>query len=389
MYTGDIQKWKKFANSLMLRLALRLVKVDEGMAQQWAENAINGDGGLMTSNDDIAYVPHQVGDAIGENSNGEVFDSVTPAPPYMSQTFVEWMKSNDDPRLRVYGEDDGNPAVGLPNGYDDGGQNPIQEHESWVECSDGSSPDPCGLDVYMLPNEVIQGRDDPMFFQTYAEVELMLAEVQARNWGLNTGKSAEQHYRDGIRAALNYLSMYGSEASISEGDVDTYVSNAPWSSSMEDQIRQINEQYWAATFLNEYESYSNWRRTGYPYDGHRTEAHALLERRELADPVYATLIFGPGTLTRPRPRNFLNAVDNLPEGALFNTLGFGRHQLPFATMGILFGGNVRVGLEDNVYYREGEFAEGNAQLVERTAELARTLGRDPATPARARELLGL
>ncbi|WP_254763759.1 3-keto-5-aminohexanoate cleavage protein [Natrinema marinum] len=124
-------------------------------------------------------------------------------------------------------------------------------------------------------------------------------------------------------------------------------------------------------------------------DGHLNETHGLLERRDLTEPVYATLIFGPGTLTPPRPRNFLNAIDNLPEGALFNTLGFGRHQLPFATMGLLFGGHVRVGLEDNVYYRQGELAESNAQLVERVVRVADELGREVADPAQAREILGL
>ncbi|MFC7132933.1 MULTISPECIES: 3-keto-5-aminohexanoate cleavage protein [Salinibaculum] len=124
-------------------------------------------------------------------------------------------------------------------------------------------------------------------------------------------------------------------------------------------------------------------------DGHLNEVHGLLERRAVADPVYATLIFGPGTLTRPRPRNFINAIDNLPDGALFNTLGFGRHQLPFATLGLLFGGHVRVGLEDNVYYRRGELAESNAQLVERVVDVAETLGRPVATPKQARDLLGL
>jgi 3-keto-5-aminohexanoate cleavage enzyme len=123
-------------------------------------------------------------------------------------------------------------------------------------------------------------------------------------------------------------------------------------------------------------------------DGHRNEVHALLERRDLAEPVYATLIFGSGTLTRPRPRNFLTAIEDLPEDVLFNTLGFGRHQLPFATMGLLFGGHIRVGLEDNVYYRRGELAESNAQLVERVVRIAEELGRPVATPAEAREILG-
>jgi 3-keto-5-aminohexanoate cleavage enzyme len=124
-------------------------------------------------------------------------------------------------------------------------------------------------------------------------------------------------------------------------------------------------------------------------DGHLNETYGLLERRDLSEPVYATLIFGPGTLSRPTPQNFLTAVADLPDGTRFNTLGFGRHQLPFAAMGILFGGHVRVGLEDNVYYRRGELAEHNAQLVERVVRVAEELGRPVATTAQARALLGL
>jgi len=124
-------------------------------------------------------------------------------------------------------------------------------------------------------------------------------------------------------------------------------------------------------------------------DGHRNEVHGLLERRELAEPAYVTLIFGGGTLTRPRPRNLLNAVGDLPPRAVFNTLAFGQHQLPFAALGLVLGGHVRVGLEDNVYYRRGELAESNAQLVERVARVADELGREVATPAQAREILGL
>ncbi len=124
-------------------------------------------------------------------------------------------------------------------------------------------------------------------------------------------------------------------------------------------------------------------------DGHINEVHGLLDRRDLADPLYATLIFGPGGLTRPRPQNFLNAIDNLPDGTQFNTLGFGRHQLPFAAMGLLFGGNVRVGLEDNIYFQRGQLAKSNAQLVERVVDLATLLGRPVATPAQTREQLSL
>lgn len=123
--------------------------------------------------------------------------------------------------------------------------------------------------------------------------------------------------------------------------------------------------------------------------GHITEARRLIDEGPLDPPYYATLIFGSGTLTRPTPQNFLTSVNDLPDNTLFNTLGFGPHQLPFTAMGIVFGGHVRVGLEDNVYYRRGEKAESNAQLVERAARLAETLERPVATPAETRELLGL
>ncbi|AZH25760.1 BKACE family enzyme [Haloplanus aerogenes] len=137
--------------------------------------------------------------------------------------------------------------------------------------------------------------------------------------------------------------------------------------------------------------------------GHLNESLAILDSEgsrslgqparsagdELDDPPYLNLVFGGGTTTIPHPRNLLNLVENLPAGVEFNVLAFGPHQLPLTTMGILLGGHVRVGLEDNLYYRKGELAESNAQLVERTAGIAEQLGRPVATPAEAREILGL
>ena len=67
----------------------------------------------------------------------------------------------------------------------------------------------------------------------------------------------------------------------------------------------------------------------------------------------------------------------------------GRTQLPITTIGLAMGLNVRVGMEDNVYYRRGRLVRDNAELVERTVRIARELGREPATPAQARERLGL
>ena len=85
----------------------------------------------------------------------------------------------------------------------------------------------------------------------------------------------------------------------------------------------------------------------------------------------------------------VEAVGMLPAGATWSVIGVGRTQTPMAMLALAMGGHVRVGLEDNIFYRRGELATGNAQLVERAVRLADELGRPVATPARARTLLGL
>lgn len=123
--------------------------------------------------------------------------------------------------------------------------------------------------------------------------------------------------------------------------------------------------------------------------GHFTEFNHLVNEGYLEEPYWATLILGMQTGTLPTPRNLINLVDNLPDGTEWQCLAVGRYQVPLTTMGIILGGHIRVGLEDNVYYRKGELAESNAQLVERSARIAEELNRPIATPAEARDILGL
>ncbi|ADJ15468.1 BKACE family enzyme [Halalkalicoccus jeotgali] len=124
-------------------------------------------------------------------------------------------------------------------------------------------------------------------------------------------------------------------------------------------------------------------------NGHLNESHRLIELGLLTEPYYINLILGGGTFSMPSPRNLLNLVDNLPENSEFNVLATGRHQLPLTTMAVLLGGHVRVGMEDNLYFARGRPAESNAQLVERSVEIIERLGREIATPAEAREILGM
>ncbi|MFS8512318.1 MAG: 3-keto-5-aminohexanoate cleavage protein [Planifilum fulgidum] len=86
--------------------------------------------------------------------------------------------------------------------------------------------------------------------------------------------------------------------------------------------------------------------------------------------------------------NLLHLLRQLPEGATWTVAGVGRAQLPMAVLGIVLGGHVRVGLEDNIWYRKGQLAT-NAQLVARVVRIARETDREIATPDEARQILGI
>jgi 3-keto-5-aminohexanoate cleavage enzyme len=123
--------------------------------------------------------------------------------------------------------------------------------------------------------------------------------------------------------------------------------------------------------------------------GHVPEFEHLIEEGLLDTPYWATVILGMQTGTPPHPRNLVNFVDNLPPDTEWQALAVGRYQLPLTTMAMLMGGHVRVGMEDNVYYRKGELAESNAQLVRRSARIADELDRPIASAEDARTMLGL
>lgn len=88
------------------------------------------------------------------------------------------------------------------------------------------------------------------------------------------------------------------------------------------------------------------------------------------------------------PKLLQTMVDHLPRGCVFNVSAIGPAQLPASMYSLLLGGHVRVGLEDNLYLEQGVLAT-NVQLVERLVRLVREMGYEPATPAEAREIIGL
>lgn len=123
--------------------------------------------------------------------------------------------------------------------------------------------------------------------------------------------------------------------------------------------------------------------------GHLEQAKSLLQRGILRGPLHFLFVLGiPGGVSGDI-RNLLHFLAMMPPDAHWSAVGIGKHQLPVAVHTLLLGGNIRVGLEDAVWYRKGELARSNAQLVTRVAEMSRELGRPVATPDEARKLLGI
>jgi 3-keto-5-aminohexanoate cleavage enzyme len=126
------------------------------------------------------------------------------------------------------------------------------------------------------------------------------------------------------------------------------------------------------------------------YDvGHIELAIGLVDKGLLRDPLRISLVLGvkggiPGT-----PENLMHMQRCLPRGCRWNVIAVGRTQFSLLTQGILLGGDVRVGMEDNIYVAKGVLAKGNAELVSKIARIAKELGKEIATPSEVRKILGL
>jgi uncharacterized protein (DUF849 family) len=122
--------------------------------------------------------------------------------------------------------------------------------------------------------------------------------------------------------------------------------------------------------------------------GHIRLAKHLIDEGLVDEPFWFQLCVGIPWAAEANPEALLAMRNQLPIGAQWTALGLGRWQMPMAAQAVLLGGNVRVGLEDNLYLDKGELAT-NAQLVERAVEIIERLGAGIATPQAARRVLDL
>jgi hypothetical protein len=262
LYAGNIAKWKKFANSLLLRAGMRLIKVDPARAQSVATAAITA--GVITDNADDAYIRH---DANYTNQLGGGLNGSEAANFYLTKPFVDRLKSTNDPRLsaiavRYVGATSGNGQtaaagnttaavqIGMPMGKDNGTIVAQATADGLASFYDYSQAD----------RRRILTISSPAFLVTASQTLLLMAEARFRNW--ITTSTAAQYFSDGIKAHMDQMALFNPASAVSASARDTYVSNTPLSAGTE--LEQINTQYWISSFLNGPEAFANFRRSGFP-----------------------------------------------------------------------------------------------------------------------------
>lgn len=109
----------------------------------------------------------------------------------------------------------------------------------------------------------------------------------------------------------------------------------------------------------------------------------------IKEPAHFQLCLGAPGGMEATTENLVYLVNHLPEHCTWSAFGIGKGANEITLSALAMGGNVRVGLEDNVYYNKGKLAESNEQFVSRIVRIAREMGKTPATPQEAREILGV
>jgi 3-keto-5-aminohexanoate cleavage enzyme len=127
--------------------------------------------------------------------------------------------------------------------------------------------------------------------------------------------------------------------------------------------------------------------------GHVANLDPLLDMGILSEPLQISLVMGVTGGIRPTPRNVTAMSDQIPDGPegrnQWQVIGISRDQWKLLGASLVLGGNVRAGVEDNLYLPNGEMARSNGDLIAKARQMAEDVGRRPASVAEARELLGV
>ena len=301
IYAGDVTKWQQLANSLRLRFAMRISNVNPTKAQTEFENALAANGGVITDASSDALIKYMtIAFSFGQeaysdyrgNSLSQLLFGNDPAnnPSYLCSTFFNQLYNSGDPRTfkisRCYY--DGLMSATSPDNRVDITQEMIEKGiafsprdpgaYSWEPWPTGYDSDICkelavnnpSVTVTMarevepkLANNFLKS-DNPGVVMTSAEVKFLMAEATVKDWNVGS-VSAEDLYKQGVRAAMDFLTdNYGCTAT-TDAEFDAFIQDKGAFGHTDNQkLEAINTQAWILHFTNPAECWANVRRSGYP-----------------------------------------------------------------------------------------------------------------------------
>ena len=301
IYAGDVTKWQQLANSLRLRFAMRISNVNPTKAQTEFENALAANGGVITDASSDALIKYMtIAFSFGQeaysdyrgNSLSQLLFGNDPAnnPSYLSSTFFNQLYNSGDPRTfkisRCYY--DGLMSATSPDNRVDITQEMIEKGiafsprdpgayswEPWPTgydsdiCAELAVNNPCVTATMArevepkLANNFLKS-DNPGVVMTSAEVKFLMAEATVKKWNVGS-VSAEDLYKQGVRAAIDFLTdNYGCTAT-TDAEFDAFIQDKGAFGHTDNQkLEAINTQAWILHFTNPAECWANVRRSGYP-----------------------------------------------------------------------------------------------------------------------------
>ena len=301
IYAGDVTKWQQLANSLRLRFAMRISNVNPTKAQTEFENALAANGGVITDASSDALIKYMtIAFSFGQeaysdyrgNSLSQLLFGNDPAnnPSYLCSTFFNQLYNSGDPRTfkisRCYY--DWLMSATSPDNRVDITQEMIEKGIDFSPRNPGAyswEPWPTGYDSDIcaelavnnpsvtatmarevepkLANNFLKS-DNPGVVMTSAEVKFLMAEATVKKWNVGS-VSAEDLYKQGVRAAMDFLTdNYGCTAT-TDAEFDAFIQDKGAFGHTDNQkLEAINTQAWILHFTNPAECWANVRRSGYP-----------------------------------------------------------------------------------------------------------------------------
>ena len=253
IYGGDIDLWKRFANSLRLRLAMRISDVNPTLAEQHVKELL-AENLFIDNNDQTAKINYGR-DQGGADENVQPMALIRSFNEYRaSNTLVDILQDSNDPRLVLYIEPVSGNYVGLRNGL-----NPTE-----IAAITPNS--------YSKESNIISNVYAPSAAMQYSEVCFLKAEAALKGWG----GDAKTEYEKGITASVNYwLDVYDylgervdasslPAIAITDQDILDYIAQPEVAYDAAKALEQIITQKWIANISNGFESWAEYRRTGFP-----------------------------------------------------------------------------------------------------------------------------